>query len=167
MKIGNYRLGMRTFKTSFAVALCVLLFRITGRGTPMIAALAAVFSLRENWRSSMKFGRSRVVGNSIGAFIAFLLIVLQQYLGWNFVVELIGVPMAILLIIAFCDHVNYNAGIIGASAAFLIIYFTVPATESLTYAFERVVDTFIGSLIAVLVNRVLPGGPDVGDKLPI
>ncbi|MEG0268282.1 MAG: aromatic acid exporter family protein, partial [Carnobacterium sp.] len=44
MIIGNYRIGMRTFKTSIAVATCILLFHFTNRGAPMIACLTAIFA---------------------------------------------------------------------------------------------------------------------------
>ena len=165
MKIGNYRIGMRTLKTGIAVGLCILLFHLLDREPPMIAALAAVFGLREDWQTSLKFGKTRILGNSIGAIFAAMLVVIQQFAGWPFWIELIGVPLGVILIIVFCDHTNYNAGIIGANAAFLIIYFTIPTDETVIYALARVLDTFIGTFIAILVNRVIPGGPKPTDKL--
>jgi len=165
MKIGNYRVGMRTFKTGLAVGLCILLFHLLDREPPMIAALAAVFGLREDWQTSLRFGKTRIFGNSIGAIFAAVLILLQQFIGWHFFIELIGVPLGVILIIVFCDRINYNAGIVGASAAFLIIYFSIPTDETVLYALARVLDTFIGTFIAILVNRLIPGGPKSLDKL--
>ncbi len=77
---------------------------------------------------------------------------------------MIGVPIGVILIIVFCDLTNYNNGIIGASAAFLIIYFSIPTDETVLYAFARIVDTFIGTFIAISVNRLIPGGPKPSDK---
>lgn len=165
MEIGNYRIGMRTLKTGLAVAACILLFHVLDREPPMIAALAAVFGLREDWQTSLKFGKTRIFGNSIGAIFAACLILLQQFIGWQFFIELIGVPLGVILIIVFCDRINYNAGIVGASAAFLIIYFSIPTDETVLYALARVLDTFIGTFIAILVNRLIPGGPKPADKL--
>lgn len=165
MEIGNYRIGMRTLKTGLAVAACILLFHLLDREPPMIAALAAVFGLREDWQTSLKFGKTRIFGNSIGAIFAACLVLLQQFIGWQFFIELIGVPLGVILIIVFCDRINYNAGIIGASAAFLIIYFSIPTDETVLYALARVLDTFIGTFIAILVNRLIPGGPKPADKL--
>lgn len=165
MEIGNYRIGMRTLKTGLAVAACILLFHLLDREPPMIAALAAVFGLREDWQTSLKFGKTRIFGNSIGAIFAACLVLLQQFIGWQFFIELIGVPLGVILIIVFCDRINYNAGIIGASAAFLIIYFSIPTDETVLYALARVLDTFIGTFIAILVNRLIPGGPKSLDKL--
>ncbi|MER2173283.1 MAG: aromatic acid exporter family protein [Carnobacterium sp.] len=165
MEIGNYRIGMRTLKTGLAVAACILLFHVLDREPPMIAALAAVFGLREDWQTSLKFGKTRIFGNSIGAIFAACLVLLQQFIGWQFFIELIGVPLGVILIIVFCDRINYNAGIIGASAAFLIIYFSIPTDETVLYALARVLDTFIGTFIAIIVNRLIPGGPKPADKL--
>lgn len=165
MKIGNYRIGMRTLKTGLAVGLCILLFHFLDREPPIIAALAAVFGLREDWQTSLKFGKTRILGNSIGAIFAAFLVLFQQFMGWPFFVELIGVPLGIILIIVFCDRTNYNSGIVGATAAFLIIYFTIPTNETVIYALARVLDTFIGTFIAILVNRLIPGGPKPTDKL--
>ena len=47
MQFGRFRLGMRTIKSALAVFLCILFFHLTQRGIPMIAALSAVFSLRQ------------------------------------------------------------------------------------------------------------------------
>ncbi|WP_407370976.1 FUSC family protein [Carnobacterium sp.] len=165
MKIGNYRIGMRTIKTGLAVGLCILLFHLLDREPPMIAALAAVFGLREDWQTSLSFGKTRIFGNSIGAIFAAILVLLQQFIGWYFFIELIGVPLGVILIIVFCDRINYNPGIVGASAAFLIIYFSIPTDETVLYALARVLDTFIGTFIAILVNRLIPGGPKPTDKL--
>ena len=43
MKLGRFRLGMRTIKTAIAVMLCILLFHFLDRGQPLIAALSALF----------------------------------------------------------------------------------------------------------------------------
>ncbi|MDK7979886.1 aromatic acid exporter family protein, partial [Enterococcus faecalis] len=53
MIVGRFRLGMRTLKTAIAVMLCILLFQFSHRGSPMIACLAAVFSLRQDLNTSL------------------------------------------------------------------------------------------------------------------
>ncbi|WP_034549502.1 FUSC family protein [Carnobacterium funditum] len=156
MTIGGYTIGMRTFKTSIAVAICILLFHYTNRGAPMIASLAAIFSLRENWRMSFKFSKNRILGNSIGALTATLVVLIQNIFGAHFLIEVIGVPLAIILIIVICDLLKNNTGIIGGTAAFLIIYYTIPVDDALLYTIQRIFDTFIGAFIAVLVNWLIP-----------
>ena len=43
-------------KTAIAVMLCILLFRFLNRGQPLIAALSAVFSLRQDLTTTLSFG---------------------------------------------------------------------------------------------------------------
>ena len=159
MIIGNYKIGMRTFKTSIAVAICILLFHFTNRGAPMIACLTAIFALREDWRTSFKLSKNRILGNSIGALTATLFVLIQNVLGTHFFTELIGVPLAIILIIVICDLLKNNAGIIGGTAAFLIIYYTIPIDDALLYTIQRIFDTFIGAFIAIFINWVIPFRP--------
>lgn len=159
MIIGNYKIGMRTFKTSIAVATCILLFHFTNRGAPMIACLTAIFALREDWRTSFKLSKNRILGNSIGALTATLFVLIQNVLGTHFFTELIGVPLAIILIIVVCDLLKNNAGIIGGTAAFLIIYYTIPIDDALLYTIQRIFDTFIGAFIAIFINWVIPFRP--------
>ena len=61
MQFGRFRLGMRTIKSALAVFLCILFFHLTQRGIPMIAALSAVFSLRQDLTTTVSFGKSRII----------------------------------------------------------------------------------------------------------
>lgn len=71
MHLGRFRIGMRTLKTAIAVMICILLFHFTDRGEPLIAALAAVFSLRQDLTTTVSFGKSRILGNSLGGPLRF------------------------------------------------------------------------------------------------
>ena len=72
MQFGRFRLGMRTIKSALAVFLCILFFHLTQRGIPMIAALSAVFSLRQDLTTTVSFGKSRIIGNTLGGTLAIL-----------------------------------------------------------------------------------------------
>lgn len=159
MVIKDYRIGMRTFKTALAVAFCILLFHFTNRGAPVIACLTAIFALRENWRTSFTFSKTRILGNTIGALTATLFVLIQNIFGTHFSMELIGVPVAIILIIVICDLLKNNAGIIGGTAAFLIIYYTIPIDDAFLYTIQRIFDTFIGAFIAIVINLLIPYHP--------
>ncbi len=69
---------MRTFKSGLAVFLVILLFGFLGWQGIQIAALAAVFSLREDFDQSVHFGASRILGNSIAGFYALLFFILDR-----------------------------------------------------------------------------------------
>ena len=155
MQLGRFRIGMRTFKSALAVFICILIFQIFDRGAPMIAALSAVFSLRQDLTATFTFGRSRVIGNFLGGLTAIVYVLLSILFHHNFAVELIGLPILVAFVIITSDGINNNAGLISAVATLLMITFTVPESDSLTYTFQRVFDTFIGTVVAIGVNSLI------------
>lgn len=159
MEIGPFRLGMRTIKTALAVFICILFFHFTGRGNPMIAAIAAVFSLRQDLTTSLSFGKSRIIGNSLGGFLALIFILVQGYFSHAFLVEAIVLPLLVIVAIVVSDASNNNLGIITAIATLLLIALSVPQGESIYYVLERVVDTFIGTFIGIGLNFFIQAKP--------
>ena len=133
MIVGRFRLGMRTLKTAIAVMLCILLFQFFHRGSPMIACLAAVFSLRQE--------------------------LAQDYFPNQHLVELLLLPLLVIIVIVVSDGINNNAGIISATATLLMISLSIPQSDSFQYAMERVLDTFIGTFIAIGLNVFLQPKP--------
>ena len=155
MEFGRFRLGMRTIKSALAVFLCILFFHVTDRGLPMIAALSAVFSLRQDLTTTVSFGRSRIIGNSIGGFLGIIYFLVKNYFHNDFLVELFLLPVLVVIVIVVSDGINNNSGIISAIATLLLIALSVPQGESFLYAFQRVLDTFIGTFIAIGINFFL------------
>ena len=84
MHFGNFRFGMRTFKSALAVMLCILIFHLTNRGEPMIAALSAVFSMRQDLPTTLSFGKSRILSNSLGGSLAIIYILIQNQFQFQF-----------------------------------------------------------------------------------
>ena len=125
MQFGRFRLGMRTTKTALAVFLCILFFHVSNRGLPMIAALSAVFSLRQDLTTTVSFGRSRIIGNTLGGLLGIFYFFVKNYFHNNFLVEL------------------------------FLISLSIPQGESSLYAIQRVLDTFIGTFIAIGINFFL------------
>ncbi|MGX7351159.1 FUSC family protein [Enterococcus canis] len=160
MVFGRFRLGMRTMKTAVAVMLTILLFHFLDRGAPMIAALAAVFSLRQDLTTSVSFGKSRILGNSLGGALSIVYFVVQRFFDNSFLVELLLLPTLVVVVIVLSDGLNNNAGIISAIATMLLISLSIPRGESVYYALDRVIDTFIGTFIAIALNFIRPKPPE-------
>lgn len=148
----KFRLGMRTLKSGISVFLVLLLFGALGWEGTQIAALTAVFSLREDFDKSVHFGTSRILGNSIGGCYALIFVLLNQWFHESYFVTLLFVPMGVMLTIMTNVAMNNKTGIIGAVSAFLIITLSIPKGSQLSYVFIRVFETFIGVFIAIFVN---------------
>ena len=155
MVIGKYRIGLRTLKTSIAVMCCIIFFHLTHRGSPMVATLAAVFALREDMSTTMSFGKSRILGNTIGGIAGILYYICLLKLPNQSIGEIFLVPFFVLVTITVSTRLKNQKGIIGGVATLLFLCFSIPKTSSFTYAIDRVIDTFIGTLFAILWNYLI------------
>lgn len=150
-----WHIGLRTTKTAIASIVCVLLFHLLNRGSPMLAVLSTVFSLRTDHNETWKFGKSRLFGNIFGGLVAITFIFLRSKMLLPQLSDLIFTPIGIVVIILFCNRFNEN-GIINSTATFLVVFFNVEASQNIEYATQRVLDTLIGAIIAVAINYTLP-----------
>ncbi|KAF1304043.1 FUSC family protein [Enterococcus saccharolyticus] len=150
------RIGLRTIKTGLSVFICILISILLQRDTYVVMALTAIFTLREDMVNTLKFGKHRVVGNTFGALFSIIAIFLFHLVGDGKSVQLLVMPLLIIGMISLLSHFGYQEGTVGACATLLTILFMVPETESYQYAFARVVDSFIGMVVAIGVNQLLP-----------
>ncbi|OJG53951.1 hypothetical protein RV06_GL000570 [Enterococcus haemoperoxidus] len=121
-----------------------------------MAAITTVFTLREDMENTLKYGKHRIIGNVMGAIMSIAVIAVFNWLGRTELVQLIFIPVIITLMIALLASLGYHEGTVGACATLLTIVFMIPADQSYGYAFARVVDSFIGMGIALLVNYFIP-----------
>ena len=157
-----FHIGLRTFKTGVSAFICILLFKILHRGSPMLAVLSTVFSLRTDHRLTWKFGLARFFGNMSGGVLAIVLLQLYQRCSLPNGADLLLVPIGVVILILFCNRFNKTA-VINSSATFLVIFYTIEAAVNVEYAIQRVLDTLIGAVIAMIVNRLLPS-PHLQEK---
>lgn len=155
----KFRVGMRTTKSGVAVGLCVLLFKLLDRGSPMLAGLAAVFALREDCKQSLHHGIRRVGGNTVAGILAVTLIAVKDFLGLDFSVDFFGTIIAVIILIMVCNILDMSSAIVGATATFLVVFYNIDNNETTVYAIQRVLDTVIGASIAIGINYLLPGAP--------
>ncbi|MBJ8326182.1 FUSC family protein [Streptococcus pacificus] len=146
------KIGMRTAKTGLSVFTVLLLFHFLGWEGTQIAALTTVFSLREDFDKSVSFGWSRVIGNSIGGFFALVFYLVDGFFHSSFLVTLFLVPILTMLTIVLNVAIDNKSGIIGATAALLIITLSIPSGDTIVYVFARVFETFVGVFIAIIIN---------------
>lgn len=161
----KFKIGMRTFKTGLSVFFCILVSFLLRRETYVVAAITAVFTLREDMENTLKYGKHRVIGNVLGASMSIVVIVVFNVLGKTELVQLIFIPVIIMLMIALLAKIGYHEGTVGACATLLTIVFMIPAEHSYAYAFDRVVDSFIGMGIALCVNYFIPLTIEKNDKV--
>ena len=111
---------------------------------------SSCFSLRQDLNTSLSFGKSRIIGNTL--LFSFALCISTRLFSNQHLVELLLLPLLVIIVIVVSDGINNNAGIISATATLLMISLSIPQSDSFQYAMERVLDTFIGTFIAIGLN---------------
>lgn len=149
-------IGARNLKTSLAVFICIITFELLGRSSAFFACIAAMMCMQDTVENSYKMGKDRMLGTSIGAIVgltltvAFNILNLNHFLTYAFLTAL-GTTLAIYLCILFKCKGAVNSACIVVFA----IMTSLKGVGSYNYAFNRIIDTFIGVIIGILVNRLV------------
>ena len=77
---------------------------------------------------------------------------LNNFFHGAFWVTLLVVPICTMLTIMTNVAMNNKSGVIGGVAAMLILTLSIPSGETVLYVFARVIETFMGVFVAILVN---------------
>lgn len=139
------KVGMRNIKTAIAVSLSVAISRFFNMEYPFYAAIAAIISMQTTIGESFKVGRNRMLGTILGAMVGVMFYFINPS---NVIIMGIG----IMVVIYMCNLLGWNKSISIAGIVFCVIMTNLDGRNPVFYALNRIVDTFIGIIIAVLVN---------------
>lgn len=144
-------IGLRNIKTAISVFICILLFQIIGRENPFYACIAAVICMGTSIDSSVTTGKNRFIGTFIGGIWGIILISFFKFIPeW---LDPIYIGIGITILIYICNILKLNASISISCVVFLSIMTTTREVSSTVYAINRIIDTSIGIIISILVNK--------------
>ncbi|GAO99359.1 FUSC family protein [Fructobacillus ficulneus] len=152
MKKLQIHVGMRTVKTAIVVMLILMAYHFTDRSAS-VPAIAAVFALRESWDNTLHFAKIRLASNSVGGFFSLLYYILRETTHHNSWTATFVIPLCVIGTIVILNMMNCSQGIIGGLAALLLIALNIPMDATIDYVFLRILDTFVGVIFAIIVNR--------------
>ena len=139
------KIGMRNIKTAISVFICIIILKAFHSTFPFYACIAAVITMQSTVHNSFTTGKNRMIGTIIGAIwgLAFALISPN-----NVFLSSIG----IIFVIYSLNLLNRKNSVIIACVVFLAIMTNLKEGTPLVYSFNRVIETFLGILVSVLVN---------------
>ncbi|CAH2214470.1 FUSC family protein [Tepidibacter aestuarii] len=139
------KLGMRNIKTAIAVSLSVAISRFLNMEYPFYAAIAAIISMQTTVGESFKVGRNRMLGTIVGATLGVIFYIISPE-------NIISIGIGIAIVIYICNLLGWNKSISIAGIVFCVIMTNLDGRDPIFYGLNRIFDTFIGIIIAVLVN---------------
>lgn len=149
---------MRNIKTAIAVVLCIIILKQFSDNSPFYACIAAVITMQNTVQSSWKAGLSRMIGTLIGAGVGIFL----SLVGFN---NAVITGMGIVFVIYLTNLMKQNTSIGIACIAYLAIMVNVKDTTPVNYSIMRTAETFVGILLAMLVNSLILPPKDENKEL--
>ena len=152
-------IGARIIKTTIAVFICLIIYYLRGyHGSemPTEACITAIICMQPYVRNSRDYAVNRFAGTIIGAVIglAFLLLTtVLPHLGYVNGILYLGMAIGVLLCLytAVLIHKPDTASL--AAIVFLCVVIAFPDVEEpLRQAGHRIMDLFIGTVVAIGVN---------------
>ena len=152
--------GQRIIRTAIAVGICLLIYVLRGyQGIPLYSALAAMQCMQPYTKDMRGVANKRILGTIIGAVWGLLLLLIEIQLISDGIpdetLHYILVPVVLILVLysTVLLHVRETAFL--TATVFLVIainHFT--DANPYLFAFNRLLDTVIGVVVASVVNRV-------------
>ena len=152
-------IGARIMKSSVSVALCMLIYHLrtllpVGNGIPFYSALAALWCLQPYHDTAKKNAGQRSIGTLTGALfgLMFLMILRASDITDTLIVYLLASVVIIPVIYATIVLDKRNAAFFSC-----VVFLSIALTHSFDddpylFVFNRVLDTFIGIGVGLLVN---------------
>jgi uncharacterized membrane protein YgaE (UPF0421/DUF939 family) len=149
------RIGMRNIKTSASVFLCLLVFEFFNRDNAVHACIAAIICMQNTIDDSFKKGLDRVIGTIIGGIAGAMVLFFIETYG-NEQLLLFIIPLGIMILIEICVYLKLKQSVIICCVVYLSILITKQHEGGyIFYTFNRVVDTTLGIIITIFVNKYM------------
>lgn len=145
MKLQVKKVGMRNIKTAIAVFISIILSKLFKMEYPFYAAIAAIISMQSSVEESFRAGRNRMIGTLIGAVVGFICALINP---GNAFVSAIG----IVIVIYLCNLLKWKESSSIGGVVFLAIMLNLKGNSPLWYSINRLFDTFLGIIVAIVVN---------------
>ncbi len=157
MFFNKYRLGLRAIKTTIAVALCIVLSLLFKREDKFYASIAAIICMCRTNSETSAAGLRRVVGTIIGGAVGLIVLLVTRLSPYEEMINLFLCPFCVILIIYICNVSGRKSSVeIGTIVALgLLMSRPEPYSNTFMYVANRVLDTSMGILVAIFVNRFL------------
>lgn len=158
MPTNPLHIGQRNIKTALTACLCAFVYFLIDRN-PTFACIGVIFGMGSDMTNSKLHGGNRFFGTLIGGLLGMVLfrfyIIFYPEGGLH---PFLLVPLFIgtVLLILFCQWFRWVGAVQPGGVVLCIILFNTPVETYISYSLNRIVDTGIGVLLALLVNALLP-----------
>jgi len=135
------------WKMAIASAVSWELAKLVGSDHPYLAPLSVILCLQTTINQSIRFSFHRIVGTAIGVLLTAYLVSHLHMNGWILGLLLLGGTY-------IAKWLRLNEKVLHQIALTILLVFTFER-NSKDYAFDRIIDTVIGVIVAILFHMLL------------
>ena len=165
-----WHVGLRTIKTVLSVFICALIGYARGQ-TGLFSMVAAVSSVQNTPGSTLISALNQTLGTVIGGIIAVGVVYFGSWAGLFDNIPLYYLLVSLMLIPTIMLTLLIKKPSIAAFSCVVFIWVAVaigPGINPVSSAVQRLLDTFIGIVVAFLTNLIIPkhrkGIQELGEK---
>ena len=153
------RIGMRNIKTAIAAALCAFIYYFLDR-SPAFACIGAIFGMGGDLAQSKQHGGNRLFGTLIGGLLGIVLfwVYVQVHPNGEDSLLLVLLTFVGVIILIWLCQIFWVGGVQPGGVELCINLFNTPVESYVSYALNRIFDTAVGVVMALIVNSMFPGG---------
>jgi len=152
------KIGMRNIKTAASATLCAAVYFLLDRN-PTFACIGAIFGTGNDMAHSWLNGGNRLFGTIFGGLLGmgfFSLYIQVHPEGGYHPLMLLLLFVGVVLLILICQFFRWPGAIQPGGVVLCIMLFSQPVESYIPYSLNRILDTAIGVVVALLVNWLLP-----------
>ena len=149
--------GWRTIKTSVTAMLVAMVYCLLDRN-PAFACIGVIFGLGTDMSDSIKNGGNRLFGTLIGGLLSIVVFWIYLHIypqGGHSMLLAVLLGAATVVLIVLCQYF-WPGGVQPGGVVLCIVLYSTPIETYVSYALNRILDTAIGVIVALLVNYILP-----------
>ena len=156
MKTSMFKVGGRTAKTVIAVFLCFFVDTLRQSSQPFYAPIAAILCMQRNVEDSFRVALNREIATVIGGIWGMLYLLFERNICFipHGLLRYLFLSCMLVPIINFSVYLKQEKGTFLMCVVFLCITVTHENDQNpLAFGMERIVDTTIGIVIALIINQ--------------
>ena len=149
--------GWRTIKTSVTAMLVAMVYCLLDRN-PAFACIGVIFGLGTDMPDSIKNGGNRLFDTLIGGLLSIVVFWIYLHIypqGGHSMLLAVLLGAATVVLIVLCQYF-WPGGVQPGGVVLCIVLYSTPVETYVSYALNRILDTAIGVIVALLVNYILP-----------
>ncbi len=155
----HFHIGMRIVKTVLAVFVCSILGWLRGE-TAFFSMIAAVLCMQKSAEKTLTTSFNRVIGTAVGGAYGVIVLFLETQFRLQRMLPLFYLIVSLMLIPVILTATGIKKPSVAAFACVVFLSTTVyhvGDADPYTYALNRMLDTVIGIVVALIVNLAMPG----------